>query len=92
MKPDFVQCLNCRIGTLRRGKATYTQWIGDELVLVPDVSAWQCDVCGDFAYEEDVLARVELLLGSQFEHSKPKKNAPQDQTGPASNKGALSDG
>lgn len=92
MKPDYIQCLNCRIGTLQRGTATYAQWVGDELVLVPNVPAWQCDVCGDFAYEEDVLARVELLLGSQFEHAKPKKHASQEQAGPTPNKGVASDG
>lgn len=82
-RPEFVQCLNCRIGTLRRGKATYAQWIGDNLVLVPGVSAWQCDVCGDFAYEDEVLARVELLLGSQIEGPKSER-ARRSQSEPGS--------
>ena len=82
MEPELVvQCLNCRIGTLRRGKATYTQWFGDDLVLVPNVSAWQCDVCGDFAYEDETLARVELLLGSQIERSRVHR-ARRAQAGP----------
>jgi YgiT-type zinc finger domain-containing protein len=67
MRLEYVQCLNCRIGTLQRGKGNYAQWLGDHLVVVSNVSAWHCDVCGDFAYEDETLAHVELLLGSQIE-------------------------
>ena len=65
MIPEFIQCLNCRIGTLRRGKATYAQWLDDQLVLVPNVSAWQCDVCGDFAYDEERRSRVRFSQNVQ---------------------------
>lgn len=78
---DFVQCLNCRVGTLRLTRATYAQWHGQQLVLVPNVLARKCDVCGDFAYEDEALTRVELLLGSHIERPKPR-NASKSQSGP----------
>ena len=89
MPHKLVQCLNCRIGTLRRGKATYAQPLGRKLVVVPNVSAWQCDVCGDFAYEDEVLVRVELLLGSQIERPKSRRDATAD---PASGTHPAPDG
>jgi YgiT-type zinc finger domain-containing protein len=60
---DNIQCMNCRIGTLRRGKATYTVWFHGQLVVLPNVNVWMCDVCGDFAYDDDTITRVEMLLG-----------------------------
>lgn len=98
MKVNAIQCLNCRLGTLKLGSATYTQWLGSQLVLVPNVLAWQCDVCGDFAYDDETLTRVELLLGSQIERRKPATDR-QSQAGSGSHsstktpsKGELSDG
>lgn len=33
-------------------------------MIVPDVDAWLCDVCGDFFHDPEVTARIELLLGN----------------------------
>jgi len=69
MWPDVIQCLSCRIGNLRRIDVTDAQLLGDQLILVPNVAAWQCDVCGDFAYDHETLARVDFLLDSSAERS-----------------------
>ena len=87
MWPEAIQCLSCRIGTLRRGKATDAMWLGGQLVLVPNVAAWQCDVCGDFAYDDETLTRVELLLGSQIERPGPHR-AHLARSGPSSRSAA----
>lgn len=73
MWPDVIQCFSCRIGNLRRKEVTDGQLVGDQLILVPNVMAWQCDVCGDFAYDDETLTRVDFLLGSSMRRSGPSQ-------------------
>jgi YgiT-type zinc finger domain-containing protein len=62
---------------------TDAQLLGDQLIVVPNVTAWQCDVCGDFAYDDQTLARVDFLLGSSMERSGTRR--PQrSRSGPGS--------
>ena len=84
MWPDTIQCLNCRIGNLRQKDVTDAQWLGDQLVLVPNVTTWQCDVCGDFAYDDETLVRVDFLLGgsagrSDLPHPKRSRSGSSNQ-------------
>lgn len=62
---DNKQCETCHIGTLHAMQATYTSWIDDQLIIVPNIEAWLCDVCADFWHEPDAIARIEMLLGSK---------------------------
>jgi YgiT-type zinc finger domain-containing protein len=59
------QCEVCHIGTMHLMRAAYTTWWHSQLVVVPDVHAWLCDVCGEFEHENDIVARIEFLLGNQ---------------------------
>jgi YgiT-type zinc finger domain-containing protein len=59
------QCEVCHIGTMHPMRAAYTTWLHGHLVIVPDVHAWLCDVCGEFEHAEDIIARIEFLLGNQ---------------------------
>lgn len=61
------QCDNCHIGTLNPRQTTVTYWVEGQLVIMPNVPVWICDVCGDFEYEMENIARLEMLLG--IEHS-----------------------
>lgn len=90
---NAIQCLNCRLGTLREARATHAQWLGEELVLVPGVAAWRCDVCGDFAYDDETLTRVELLLGSRIEQDGQSAAGESDPSASdRPRKGEVSDG
>jgi YgiT-type zinc finger domain-containing protein len=44
--------------------STYTTWLEGNLVVLSNVDGWLCDVCGDFVYDPEAIARAELLLGS----------------------------
>ncbi len=57
-----MQCTACHIGTLHSTRATYTRWLKKNLVIVPNVDARLCDVCGEFYYEPEAIARIEILL------------------------------
>ena len=63
MTTSDIQCENCHIGTRRPGRATVTYWVENQLVLMPGVPVWTCDVCGDVEYELENIARLEKLLG-----------------------------
>jgi len=62
-------CPNCHAGALRRRLVTYAAWhtfsgAGDErFVIVPQVPAWLCDVCGLKLFDAETLARLAPLLG-----------------------------
>lgn len=75
---ETIQCLNCYIGTLRRGRATYTRWFGGQLIIVPNVGIWVCDICGDFVYDDDAIMQIELLLGESLidPSPPPRREAP----------------
>lgn len=44
-------------------RGSYTSWLEGHLVIQPNVPIWVCDVCGEFMYDPETVARVEVLLG-----------------------------
>lgn len=58
-------CDTCHIGTLQHQRQTYATWYHGHLVVLPGVDAWLCDVCAEFFYDPMMIARIDMLLGSQ---------------------------
>ncbi len=58
-------CPNCHLGTLRETNTTYLRALGNDLVTVPNVLTWVCDVCGERSYDQDTISRIEALLGPE---------------------------
>ncbi len=58
-----TQCEICHIGTRHPQRTTYTVWVDGRLILLPNVTAWVCDVCADAEYESEAIEWLELLLG-----------------------------
>jgi YgiT-type zinc finger domain-containing protein len=58
-----LQCEVCHIGTRRAQRTTYAYWTDGQLVLMPNVAVWVCDVCADVEYDLDAITRLEQLLG-----------------------------
>jgi hypothetical protein len=62
-------CPHCHAGALQRRWVLYAAWhsmpgVGDEqFVLVPNVPAWLCDVCGAKILDADAMAWLAPLLG-----------------------------
>jgi YgiT-type zinc finger domain-containing protein len=54
-------CPRCQIGVLQRGQATFTAILNDDLLSVPDLTAWTCDICGYREFDAHALQHVELL-------------------------------
>jgi len=63
LEVETIQCLNCRVGALRRLRTVYVRPLEDHLIVIPDAGAWQCDMCGEFVYDDDAILFAELLAG-----------------------------
>jgi YgiT-type zinc finger domain-containing protein len=71
---EIKQCETCHIGTMHPMKAAYSTWLQDQFVLVPNIDAWVCDVCGDFLHDPDKIATIELLVGNKSGASHKDRN------------------
>jgi YgiT-type zinc finger domain-containing protein len=56
-------CSQCHIGDLHKRRITYTNWHSNQFVIVPNLPAWQCDVCGYCQIDADAINRLMPLLG-----------------------------
>lgn len=57
------QCPICHVGVLHLRRVTYTSWLQRQLVLLPNVAVLACDVCGESAYDPEIVGWVSMLLG-----------------------------
>ena len=57
-------CPVCHIGRLQTQKIVYTQVFEGQFIVIPNVSALVCDVCGEKLFDDQVLRRLSGLLGS----------------------------
>ena len=55
-------CQTCHIGKLRIQTVTYTQVLGEHLIVIPNTPALVCDVCGERVLDNEVLSRLSGLL------------------------------
>lgn len=58
-----LMCPVCHVGKLREKKTTFTQVFDDQVVVMPNVTALVCDVCGERTMDPDTLLNLSGLLG-----------------------------
>ena len=63
MKHSEAMCPVCHVGKLREKKATFTQVYDGQVIVMPNVSALVCDVCGERTMDPDTLLNLSGLLG-----------------------------
>jgi hypothetical protein len=62
-------CPRCHTGALRRHRVVYAAWhstsgaSGNQFVIIPQVPAWLCDVCGTKIFDADAMEWITPLLG-----------------------------
>jgi len=61
MKPENQPCAVCE-GTTKLEKITYTQTIGDKVVMVADVPAMVCGQCGEQYLSPDTVDELQELI------------------------------
>lgn len=56
-------CPVCHVGKLREIKTTFTQVFEGQVIVMPNVSALVCDVCGERTMDHHTLLNLSGLLG-----------------------------
>lgn len=72
-----IPCTECSAGMMRPRFLTYFTWLGEELITVPNFPAWVCDLCGRREYDEEAIARLEILLDPDAGKPTPKRKSPE---------------
>jgi YgiT-type zinc finger domain-containing protein len=57
-------CPRCQIGHLQRGQATFVTCLNDQLLSIPDVAAWSCDICQYREFDVEAIHQIEVLAGA----------------------------
>jgi YgiT-type zinc finger domain-containing protein len=55
-------CPNCHLGRLRTRTVTHAQAINGRLIVISNVPATICDICGERVLDGDILYRLSGLL------------------------------
>jgi YgiT-type zinc finger domain-containing protein len=70
-----MKCNHCRIGHLTDAKMPYITFLDDQMIVVPDVSAHRCDMCGEVQFSESFLEQLQYLLDRLTETEYPPEAA-----------------
>lgn len=57
-----MNCQHCHIGQYQSTKLPYMTTLDDQLLVVPNVSTYRCDICGYVQVNQAFLARLQYLL------------------------------
>ena len=55
-------CPVCHVGRIVARRTAHTEWRDGELIVVPGITADICDFCGETAFHDDQLWRLDQLL------------------------------
>jgi YgiT-type zinc finger domain-containing protein len=56
-------CPICHVGKLHERKTTFTQVFEGQVIVMPNVTALVCDVCGERTMDHDTMLSLSGLLG-----------------------------
>ncbi len=63
MYPMPDACPTCEVGHLSQLQTVYVQVYESTLVHAPHVTAWKCDLCGEWFFDPDAIRRLDVLVG-----------------------------
>ncbi|MCL4266587.1 MAG: YgiT-type zinc finger protein [Anaerolineae bacterium] len=70
-----MKCNHCRIGRLTSVKMPYITFLDDQMMVVPNVSAYRCDMCGEVLFNEGFLEALQYVLDRLTETEYPPETA-----------------
>lgn len=79
-------CPHCRVGRYKKSAIPFLQDVEGTPMLLPNMPAFVCDVCGDIEYDPDMMMNLQYLIHQHEVNNKqlPKiKNTPTPQKPPA---------
>ncbi len=56
----------CYAGKMREGKHEFMARVGDEIVVIKDVPALICDICGEVEYTPEVSEEIDVIMEEFF--------------------------
>ncbi len=56
----------CCAGKMREGKHEFMARVGDEIVVIKDVPALVCDICGEVEYTPEVSEEIDVIMEDFF--------------------------
>ena len=74
----MVPCIRCRVGRLKPANVPYAQMVDGKLMMLPDMPASVCDVCGEIEYDSSVMINIQYLIHQQeVRQKRPIPTKPQ---------------
>jgi hypothetical protein len=70
-----MKCKQCNIGRFQSAKMPYMMMLDNKLLVLPNVTALRCDVCGNVQFNEVILERVQYLLHKLAQGDIPTQTA-----------------
>lgn len=70
-----MKCRRCHIGRFQATKLPYLTMLDDHLLVVPNVSAYRCDMCGNVKFNKALMERVHYLLDKLSQGVMPPQTA-----------------
>lgn len=65
MNPDPHDCCRCA-GKVREGRHDFMARAGDEIVVIKDVPALICDICGEVEYTLEISREIDVIMEEFF--------------------------
>ena len=71
----MTTCTHCHIGSLQARPITYANWHTGLFVVMPNMPAWQCDVCAYLEVDAGAMSKIMPLLGpvTQPDPTQPRR-------------------
>lgn len=66
-------CPVCHLGKLQTGQQLFLYRFGSQVMVVPNVPAQVCDVCGQVDYDPEFMLNLERLIREQREQRSRKQ-------------------
>jgi YgiT-type zinc finger domain-containing protein len=63
MNDSQPMCPVCHVGKLHERKTTFTELYEGQVIVMPNVTALVCDVCGERTMDHDTMLSLSGLLG-----------------------------
>ncbi len=57
-----MKCKRCQIGRFQGTKLPYMMLLENQFLVVPNISAYRCDMCGNVVFNKAFLERMQFIL------------------------------
>jgi hypothetical protein len=70
-----MKCTHCRIGRYQETQLPFMAFLDEQPLVVPNVAALRCDMCGEVLFDEAFLDKLQYLLDQLAEPIYPPETA-----------------